>query len=283
MTRSVRGDPLNPTGLRIAVALLFAMSCASALAGNIVEVPLFVDGFDVADAGPAPTQSCPVNPDANGFFQITSALSTGTVRLPPDYSVASPQPRRLLVALHGCGDTAANFATWAAVPFALRGSQDYIALSVGGREGSCWNLANDGAIVAAAIDHLRTCFFAHQRRIVIAGYDSGGMLAYKLAMTDALRYAGVLIENSGLTQAVGIANVDTVLDAAAWKINVAHTARTLDLTFPIAGVRSDRDKMLARQFPLLYRELVGDHTGVTEDWSQYLIPAMASWVAPLPP
>jgi predicted esterase len=173
-----------------------------------------------------------------------------------------------------------NFATWGAVPFALRGTQDYIAISIGGRDGQCWTLATDGPIVTAAIAHVRSCFYVHQRRIVLAGYSSGGMLAYKLAMANALTYAGVLIENSGLSQAVGGGNVDSTLDAASWSINVAHSARLGDLSFPIAGVRSDRDKMLAHGIPLQYRELAGTHDGTSADWSDYLIPKMATWVTP---
>lgn len=106
------------------------------------------------------------------------------------------------------------------------------------------------------------------------------MLAYNMAMTDALTYAGVLIENSGLSQAVGAGNVDAVLGAAGWLINVAHTARIQDTSFPIAGVRDDRDKMLAHGFPLQYRELDGTHSDTSDDWPDYLIPLMADWVSP---
>ena len=260
------------------VAFVFAMLAVSATA----TAQVFADGYELSDAGPGPTQTCPFVPDASGFFTLTSPQSNYVVRLPVNYNVANPRPQRLLVAMHGCGDTAMNFATWAAVPFSMRARQDYLAISIGGRDGQCWNLASDGAIVAAAIAHVRSCFHVHQRRIVAAGYSSGGMLAYKLAMSNALFYAGALIENSGLSQAVGAGNVDSVLDAAGWKINVAHTARLQDASFPIAGVRSDRDKMLARQFPLVYRELDGPHDGESSDWSDFLIPLMANWNSPVP-
>ena len=54
---------------------------------------------------------CTVTKDAAGFFKLTSTKSDYWVRLPPSYSVQSPQPTALLVAIHGCGDTAYNFAT----------------------------------------------------------------------------------------------------------------------------------------------------------------------------
>lgn len=232
-----------------------------------------------SDPGPGPTQMCTVTKDADGFFKLTSTKSDYWVRLPPSYSVQSPQPTALLVAIHGCGDTAYNFATWGAIPNALRATHGYIGISIGGRDGQCWTIPQDDAIVTEAIAHVRSCFYVHQKKIVLAGYSSGGMLAYQLGMTSAASFAGILIEHSGLSQGVG-GNVDTVLTNAAWKINVAHTAHTEDASFAIAGVRSDRDKMIAHGFPLQYREGPGDHNGSSDDWALFLIPKMASWVAP---
>ncbi|MEO6688464.1 MAG: hypothetical protein ABIN56_05070 [Dokdonella sp.] len=241
---------------------------------------VFNDGFEPY-AGIGPTQTCPYTPDGNGFFTLTSPASNYAVRLPPGYDAQNPQPQRLLVAIHGCGDNAMNFATWAASPYALRATQNYIAISIGGRDGTCWNIGTDDALVSAAITHVSSCFYVHQHKIVLAGYSSGGGLAYHLAMTDARRYAGVLIENSSLSSAVGGAgNVNAALDAAWWKIDVAHSARIGDMSYPIAEVQADRGKMLAHDFPLQYRELDGTHNGTSDDWSLFLIPKMANWVSP---
>jgi len=240
---------------------------------------LYRDSFEPY-AGQGPTQVCTYTPDADGFFTLTSPQSPYTVRLPVGYDVQHPQPQRLLVAIHGCGDTAANFATWAAVPFSLRATQDYIALSVGGRDGTCWNASTDGVIVEAAIAHASSCFFVHPHKVVLAGYSSGGGLAYRMAMTDAQAYAGVLIENSGLYSVVGSGNVDATLDAADWNINVAHTARIDDASYPIASVHADWEKMIAHQFPLQSREIAGVHGDTATDWEGYLIPKMGAWVSP---
>lgn len=237
--------------------------------------PPMVDAAD--EAGPGPTQDCPSTADANGFFTLNSGSADYVVRLPPGFDAAVPH--RLLVAIHGCGDTAMNFATWGAVPWAMRDTQDYIAISLGGRDNACWTMSTDGAIVDAAIAHVRSCFYVHQKQIVLAGYSSGGMLAYHEGMAKADRYAGLLIENSGLSAGVG-GNVDAALDAAAWKLHVAHTARIMDGSFAIDGVRADRDKLLAHDFPLEYRELDGTHDGSSDDWVEYLLPKMASWRAP---
>ena len=233
------------------------------------------------EPGPGPTQQCAMTKDADNFFKLTSSKSDYWARLPASYDVQSPKPTALLVAIHGCGDTAYNFATWGAVPYALRASQDYIAISIGGRDGQCWTVPQDAAIVNAAIAHARSCFYVHQKKIVLGGYSSGGELSYAMGMTSAASYAGILIENSGLSQGIGGANnVDGVLSSAAWKINVAHSAHLQDASFPIAGVQADRDKMLAAGFPLQYREQAGDHNGTSDDWALFLIPKMGSWTAP---
>lgn len=236
------------------------------------------DAAPTDDPGPPPTQTCTYTKDSNGFFKLTSPSSDYWVRLPPAYDPKSPKPTRLFVALHGCGDTAQNFATWAAAPAAVRATQDYIAISIGGRDNDCWTMGTDGAIANAAITHLRSCFYVHQKKIVVGGYSSGGMLAYRMGMTDAGKFAGILIENSGLSQGVG--NVAAALAGAAWKINVAHSAHTEDMSFLIAGVRADRDKMLQAGFPLQYREQPGDHNGSSDDWAGYLLPKMGTWTAP---
>lgn len=268
------------TGFLACSLLALRVAIASTSGGpELVQI----DGFESGDPGPGPTLTCPFSSDASGFFALNSPLSSYVVRLPVGYDVLNHQPKRLLVALHGCGDTALNFATWAAVPFALRSTQDYLAISIGGREGACWTLPGDAALVSAAIAHVRSCFYVNQRQIVLAGYSSGGMLAYQMVLADAQAYAGLLIENSGLTQAVGAANVDQVLDAADWTLNIAHTARIQDGSFPIGGVRIDRNSLVAHHYPIIYRELNGTHDGDTADWSGFLIPAMANWASPRVP
>jgi len=257
--------------LRVAALLL---SAGAAHAADLV----FADDFD-PEAGAGPTQTCTVNPDAEGFFTRTGPTLSVVVRLPAGYDSANPTPQRLLALMHGCGDSAYNFAKWAVVPSALRASQDYIGVSLGGREGDCFNTSSDAQLVAAAIADIRSCFYVHRKQVVIGGYSSGGDLAYKLAVTNSRAYAGVLIENAALSNAVGAANVNAVLDAVGWNLNVAHSARTNDTSYPIAGVRNDRDKLLAHGFPLVYRELSGTHDGNSEDWA-YLIPLMGDWSSP---
>ncbi|MEO7093630.1 MAG: hypothetical protein ABI175_10295 [Polyangiales bacterium] len=234
----------------------------------------------VADTSPPDGGStCTYTKDAEGFFKLTSPKSDYWVRLPPGYD-ADPKPRTLLFGMHGCGDTAKNFATWAIVPYALRTTQSYIGVSLGGREGACWTISTDVATAQAALTHVQSCFNVNAKKIVLAGYSSGGGMAFSMGLKSAGSYAGILIENSGLSQAVGSSNVATVLSSAAWKINVAQSARISDGSYAIAGIRSDRDKLKAAGFPLQYQELDGGHDGTSDDWSGFLIPKIAAWSAP---
>jgi|GEM_PF-2065794 len=237
-------------------------------------------GAPVVDAGPPPSRNCAINKDANGFFKLTTPSGLDYwVRVPASYSTANPQPTRAVIGTHGCGDNAYNFATWAMAPWDVRATQDYIAISVGaGRDGQCWDTAADEAKVLAVLDDARSCLYLHQKQTTMAGYSSGGGLAYRTALHNAGRFAGVLIENSSLST-FG-AGTDAALAAAAWKLNVAISARTEDGDYPIATVRADRAKLVAAGFPVQYRELAGGHSGTGDDWSLYLLPKMRPWNAP---
>jgi len=284
----------------IALALFGASACSSATesatedAASVpdgsamdtnpaVDTATAIDGADAAidsriappDGGP----TCAFTKDSDGFFKLTSPKSDYWVRLPPGYE-ADPTPRALLFGMHGCGDTARNFATWAIVPYALRTTHSYIGVSLGGRESACWTISTDVATAQAALAHVQSCFNVDAKKIVLAGYSSGGGMAFTMGLKTAGSFAGILIENSGLSQAVGASNVATVLSSAAWKINIAQSARIGDGSYAIAGIRADRDKMLAAGFPLVYRELDGTHDGTSDDWALYLIPKMAGWTAP---
>lgn len=238
------------------------------------------DVAPIDDPGPGPSAKCVINKDSNGFFKLTSSKADYIVRLPPTYDINNPKPTRLLVSLHGCGDSAMNNATWAAVPYSMRATQDYIAISLGGRDGTCWTTSTDSAIVDAAIAHVRTCFYVHQKKIVLAGYSSGGDLTWAAGLANASKYAGLLVLHSDLSQNFGANNVSTKLAATSWKINVALNAGVNDTVYPIATVRNDRDKLLAAGFPLKYDETTEDHNATSDDWSLILLPKMANWTAP---
>jgi pimeloyl-ACP methyl ester carboxylesterase len=226
-------------------------------------------------AGPAPTRTCNAMPDADKIFKLTSPKSDYWVRLPVAYNPAVPTPYPMVVAIHGCGDQARNFLTWGAVPQPLRATQDYIAISIGGREGQCWNLATDETIVDAAIEHVRGCYYAHQKKITLMGYSSGGLLSYQMGLKYASRFAGLLIQHSAISDR-------SLLSKATWKLNVAHTGGRQDTFFPPTSYNADWAALRAAGFPISTQELNVNHDGSSDQWRTFLLPKIkdANWIAP---
>lgn len=182
--------------------------------------------------------------------------------------------------MHGCGDNALNFAKWAMNPWDTRAKQQHIGISVSGETGNnkCWSKGADDDKVLAAVDDLAKCFWVDRSKVVVAGYSSGGELAYRVGMKHADKLAGILIENSSISSAGDTPS--SLLANAAWKINIAHSAHTGDTVFPIATVKADWSTIRNAGFPLKTQELAGTHDGVGAEWSNWLIPASATWTKP---
>jgi len=219
--------------------------------------------------GPAPKGCGGLTKDKDGFFTRTTPQGPYVGFVPRSYA---GQPTALVVGMHGCGDSAMNFAKWGVNPYKTIDTQSHIGISIGGRDGQCWDTKNDEPKVTAAIADIASCFYVHQQKIVLAGYSSGGILAYKMGLTQSAKYAGIIIENSGLA--------GTEPSAAAWKINVAHIAHLGDESFPIAGTRVDWTKLEGAGIPLQKKEVPGTHDGTSDDWSDFLNPKIAGWKAP---
>ena len=221
------------------------------------------------DPGAAPVGCSDITKDKNGFFTHTTSQGSYVGFVPTAYA---GKPSMLVVGIHGCGDSALNFAEWAVNPYATKDAQTYIGISIGGRDGACWDTANDDPKVTAAIDDIKKCFYVHQHKVVLAGYSSGGILAYKMGLTDSAKYAGIIIENSGLE--------GTDPKKAAWKINVAHIAHQNDQDFPIAQTMADWAKLSAAGIPLQKSVVAGTHDGTSDDWANFLDPKIGSWISP---
>jgi predicted esterase len=213
---------------------------------------------------------------------ITFASGDYWIRLGPNYDRTHHTPISLLVGVHGCGDTALNYLSWAVVPFAVRDTQSYIGASVGGRDGACWNLATDAALVMNTIADAKTHFNINPRRVILIGYDSGGSLAYHTAFYNAKTFAGLLaMGTKPFASSTGPDSRDQSIAAAAWKFNIAHVAHTEDTVFPIATVRTQTSELTSAGFPLTLTERAGTHDGSSDD-ATFLIGQMGSWLAPLP-
>jgi len=227
---------------------------------------------------PPPTETCSVSKDANGFFWRTSAKSDYVGYVPASYSPTKPM--RVIVGMHGCSDDAMNFAKWGISPWDTRATQQHIGISVGGETGSnhCWAKGVDDDKVLAAVDDIAKCFWVDRSKVIIAGFSSGGELAYRVGLMNASKFAGILIENSSLYAAGSPAS--TLLGGAAWKLPIAHRAHSSDSVFPISQVKADWSTIQSAGFPIATSEVAGTHDGDGQDWASWLIPQSASWVKP---
>jgi hypothetical protein len=225
----------------------------------------------------APVSSVPTAPvpyTANEPF----ALDGSWLAVPAAYDATHRTPTTLLVWMHGCGGEAAGDIYTVSPPSDGR----YIAVAVGGREGTCWDPGGDQDRVLATIAAVKTHFNVNPRRVILGGYSSGGDLAYRLAFYHATQFAGVLAENTSPFRDTG-SSPSASLAAAAWKFPVVHLAHTGDAEYPIDGVRAETDAMIAAGFPLTRVERPGEHydANTDGDLQTLLLPHLDDgWLAP---
>ncbi len=231
----------------------------------------------------APTY-LPTTYDANGFFHLDSGTSTYVGYKPDTYNVATPID--LFVWMHGCGGNAEG-DMWSIAPPPTRATQSYIAISLGGKDGACWNVNSDGPKLLAAVADVGRYFNVNPRKIYVGGYSSGGDMAYRHGLQNASTFAGILVENSDPFMDTGVSS-GALMAAASWKINIAHVAHVQDGTYPIGTVRSSFATLSANSFPATLIEKPGSHydpdngtTGTNYDLIHSLLPYLdAGWTSP---
>jgi pimeloyl-ACP methyl ester carboxylesterase len=209
--------------------------------------------------GPAPTQTCTLTADKDGFIALKSAESDYWMRLPVGYATQTPYP--LVLGAHGCGDKGYNYGTWALAPYEGRATQGYISISVGGREGQCWDLKTDEKYMLAALAHARSCVYADQRKIFAAGYSSGGRLAYQVALTHADLFSGILVAKTAISDR-------SLLEKASYKMRVAHHGSKGDSNFPPSSYQADWAALKAAGYPLTTFEDDAGHDGSGVEWGK---------------
>jgi len=227
--------------------------------------------------------AAPISVSKGSVVTLNSPASSYAVYVPSSYDATHRTPTKLLVWLHGCGGNAYGDA-WATSP---GGSQSWISVSVGGRDGACWNMGTDVPMVLAALDDVKRRLNIDPQRVFIGGYSSGGNLAYRTAFYNAKRFAGVLAEDTAPFYGTGSSQSASIA-AAAWKLNVAHLAHTGDTTFTIGTVRAETEALKGSAFPTTRIERAGSHwdpdtsySGTNYDMRTYLLRYIdAGWVAP---
>jgi pimeloyl-ACP methyl ester carboxylesterase len=219
----------------------------------------------------------PVAYAADRPFTIPDAEGEYWVNVPGSYNAT---PTTLLLWLHGCGGKSEIDA-----PIVSKaGSRHYISVLPSGREGVCWEDADTTKALAALAD-VQQHFNIDPHRVVIAGFSSGGDLAYRTAFANAGRFAGVLGVNAQPFPDEGASSIA----AASWRFHVVQLAHTEDEAYNIADVRRKTDTLAAAGFPVQRVERPGHHWdsddngvgGTIDDYLTYLLPHLDDgWRAP---
>jgi hypothetical protein len=252
-------------------------------------------------APPTPKAPIPQVPTAPLAYEVNEPLLVNDpvgfywVDVPESYDPSNLTPITLFVWMHGCGSESGG-DIYTVSPETVGGTKiprNWIAISVGGRDGECWDPDTDGALVFAAIEDTETHFNIDRHRVILGGYSSGGDLAYRTAFYNSSYFAGLLAENTAPFRDTGSAAPDS-LAAATTKFHVAHLAHIQDEVYPIAQVRSEVGLMTGSGFPVELLELDGNHynepgevvnghkvAGTDADLIKFLLPFLeAGWRSP---
>jgi hypothetical protein len=242
---------------------------------------------------PPPTPAHPIStvpadpiphPVAEPFFHAGGGAEYWGF-IPRGYDATNQTPTTLFVWLHGCGGEAEGDA-WVVDPGAEEGvPQDWMTLSLGGRDGGCWNpLAETEPLVMAAIADFETHFNVSRRRVILGGYSSGGDLAYRTAFKHSSTFAGLLIENSAPFRDTEASEAE-LLGATTTKFPIVHLAHAEDKTYELGEVEPEIAAVRAAGLPVEFIVRPGGHSDshTNPDLLTYLLPHIDDgWLAPAP-
>lgn len=239
---------------------------------------------DASDGGAVSSfPVAPITVQKGTVASLTGSTGPYWFYVPSSYDATHRTPTKVLLWMHGCGGNAWG-ETYNVSP---GGSQDWISVSVGGRDNDCWYPDTDVPMVLGVLADMKRRLNVDPRRVVIGGFSSGGDIAYRTAFYNARTFAGLITENTSPFRDTG-SSQQASLAAAAWKLNIAHLAHTEDENYLIAAVRAETDAVKAAGFPLTRIERPGTHwqpdtatSGTTYDMRTYLLPYLsAGWIAP---
>jgi pimeloyl-ACP methyl ester carboxylesterase len=227
------------------------------------------------------------------------AVNSGGVHyfgfVPGSYDPNNQTATPLLIWLHGCYGEAEGDA-WVVDPGEEQG---WLTLSLAGREGGgegvCWIPSVDEAKLMAALADFETHFNVNRRRVILAGYSSGGDLAYRTGFRHSSTFAGLLIANSTPFRDTESSAAES-LAAATTRFHIVALAHEQDETYPVATVVKETNEVKAAGFPLTLIERRGEHwnepgekvegvtvPGTDADIRAYLLPHIDDgWLAPAP-
>jgi predicted esterase len=199
-------------------------------------------------------------------FQVSDPGGFYWADVPAGYDSSNRTETELFVWMHGCGgESGGDIYTVspetvgeAATP------RNWISISIGGRDGECWDPNTDVPLVFAALEDAETHFNIDRHRVFIGGYSSGGDLAYRTAFYNSSLFAGLLAENTAPFRDTG-STAAASLAAATTKFHVVHLAHLQDDEYPIGQVRGEIAQVEAAGFPTELIEEYGDHYNEPEE------------------
>jgi predicted esterase len=176
--------------------------------------------------------------DAAGFY----TRGYWAVVPPSDsYDPSNQTPATLVVWMHGCYGSAE--ADSYALTSQFNGDRPYILISLNGPESEsdsgrqCWDAGDQTDVnqVLTDITNAETHFNIDRRRVIIAGYSSGGDLAWLTMFTHAKTFAGILAANTNPVRdnAFGGSGIQTAITGAAWKFNGIQLSHAQDDTYHV--------------------------------------------------
>ena len=183
------------------------------------------------------------------------------------YEPAGAGPHPTIVALHGWGASALDLIALA--PFLAAGRfqvlcpQGPITVALGGASGFGWfpltggQPADPRSIEATAaalrdfLDAARERYPIDARKLVLLGFSQGGVLAYRLALAEPARFAGLAALSSWLPPAL----------LAAFPVDESHGQLAMliqhgsaDEIIAVARARQSVESLRSFRVPLTYRE-----------------------------
>jgi phospholipase/carboxylesterase len=226
----------------------------------------------------------------SGLFTTSSQDSTHSLFAPLRYTPSYPYP--LIVWLHGHGSDERQLVR--VMP--LVSMQNYLAVAPRGTliaaseagKGECFGWQQSEEHVQEAeqrifdsIDVVRRKFHINEERIFLAGFDCGGTMAFRVAMSCPSRFAGVLsLCGSFPTGRTPLARV-----TEARRLPVFLAAGRDDTTYTVADVCGDLRLLHAAGLSITLRQYPSGHelpTQMLADANRWIMDQITASGSPAP-
>ncbi len=189
----------------------------------------------------------------------------------PDGDTDTPRP--LVVMLHGCTQSAADFANAVGLA-ALADEHDFLVLfpeqSNAANSLRCWNWfetvnqgrSGEAAAIAAATDGVRARYAVDETRVIVGGFSAGAAMAVNLAAAYADLYTGVMV-HSGLEFKAAVSSTAAF---SAMSSGGPNPTRQGDLAYQTMGARAQRMPVLVFHGGADYTVATVNGAQVSEQW-----------------